>query len=124
MKNKNKLTMKSLQKQLEEIKAYNDKNINSKVKKVEEIDSKSTITHMKSSLFIMQLISGILVLGNKIPIIKKIVSLLIIYYGKTSIWKILLISRKIFIIINAIIGVFTVFKITGLGGESILANFV
>ena len=125
MINKNKLTLKSLQKQLDDIKAYKEQNINTKVKKVEEIDSKSTVTHMKSfPLFFMYGISWFILLANKIPIIRKLIPLLKAYYGKTSIWKLIIIFRKIFIVFNAIIGVYSVFKFTGIGSESILANFV
>ena len=57
-----------------------------------------------------------------IPIISKFVKLASLWYGKTSWWKLLVLSRKIFVVINAIIGLITVLKVTGFNADNILAS--
>lgn len=79
---------------------------------------------MKSSMFTLWLITGILSYASKIPFIKQIVSMLSLYYGRTTIWKILIKVRKIFILFNALIGVFMVFNTVGFSFDNILAGFV
>ena len=76
-----------------------------------------------SPLMFMTIISWILITANKIPLINKLTKMLSIYYGKTTFWRMLILIRKAFITINAIIGVITVFKISGIGYDSIMAGF-
>ena len=73
--------------------------------------------YMKSSLITLWVLSWVIALANKIPVIKGIITMLGLWYGRTTWWKILLkilrISRKTFIVFNAIVGVYAVFKMTG-----------
>lgn len=78
---------------------------------------------MKSSMFYLWLLTGILCYGRKIPIINKLISLLSVWYGKTTIWKILIKLRKLFVIFNALIGMLVIFKTTGYGVDTFWAHF-
>jgi len=146
MKN-TKLTLKSLQKELDLLKSNKaqmaaaaslaaEAHKKEELKKVESSDtSKSAIGHdikhsyinslvMKSSMMYLYLLSWIFLFINKMPYIKYIVTIMGAIYGRTTIWSLLIKIRKIFIIINALIGVYIVFKTTGFTSESFLANFV
>lgn len=79
---------------------------------------------MKSSGLYLWLITGILGYAHKIPYIGRIVTLLGIWYGRTTWWKILIKIRKVFIVINAIIGVYVVFKSVGFSTDNLFAGFV
>ena len=68
------------------------------------------------------LISGLLAYGSKIPVISKATKVLSVWYGRTTWWKMLIYMRKCFIIINAIIGVYTVFRITGFSTDNVIAG--
>ena len=68
------------------------------------------------------LISGLLAYGSKIPVISKATKVLSIWYGRTTWWKMLIYLRKCFIVINAIIGVYTVFRITGFSTDNVIAG--
>ena len=57
------------------------------------------------------------------PILGFIGKILKYYLGKTSIWGILVLSRKAFITINAMLGVFFILKLTGLDITMILSNY-
>jgi hypothetical protein len=57
-----------------------------------------------------------------IPFISKIVTLLSLYYGRTTFWKLLLKIRKAFVFINAVLGVWMVYKSVGFGADNILAG--
>ena len=70
------------------------------------------------------LFTAVLSYAHKIPYIKYIISTLSIMYGRTTIWKVLIKIRKGFIIFNAIIGVYMVFKTVGFSYDNILAGFV
>jgi len=50
---------------------------------------------------------------TKYHLFLKFISILSIYYGRTTIWKILVLLKKLFILFNALIGVYLVFKTTG-----------
>lgn len=78
---------------------------------------------MKSSMFMLWLITGVLSYAHKIPFIGRILTLLSMYYGRTTIWKILIKLRKAFVAFNAIIGVYMVYKSVGFGFDNILAGF-
>lgn len=111
MKNKSKLTMKALQAQLNELKVNKGK--------VQEVNQP-----MRSSFAYMYVLSWILFLANKLPFLAKIAGLLRLYYGRTSFWRMIIIARKLFIVLNAIIGVYAVLKLTGMQYGSFMANFV
>ena len=71
----------------------------------------------------MQLVAIGLYLGKKLPILGFVGKILHYYFGKTSFWSILVLSRKAFITLNAIIGVFFILKLTGLDITTILSNY-
>jgi len=77
----------------------------------------------ENSMFLLYIISGILAYAHKIPFLGRIISLLSIWYGRTTWWKILIKIRKLFIIFNALIGVLMVYKTVGFGYDNILAGF-
>ncbi len=79
--------------------------------------------YMQSSAFYLWLITGVLAYANKIPIIRNIIALLSLWYGRSTWWKILVKIRKAFITFNAIIGMYMVYKTTGFSFDHILAGF-
>jgi hypothetical protein len=79
---------------------------------------------MRSSMFMLWVITTVLAYAHKIPFIGRIITLLSIWYGRTTIWKILVRIRKIFIAFNALIGVYMVYKSVGFGPDNVLAGFV
>jgi hypothetical protein len=79
--------------------------------------------HMRSSMFYLWVISGILGYAHKIPFIGKLITLLSIWYGRTTIWKILIKVRKVFIAFNAAIGVYMVYKTVGFSTDNLFAAF-
>lgn len=126
MKTNKKLTMKQLKEELELLKAAKSKNpsTNSPLSGTHGSgighDIKNSYInrmYMKSSLITLWALAWVLALAKRIPMIKGLVSLLSLWYGRTTWWKMLVriftISRKLFIIINAIIGVYAVFKLSG-----------
>jgi hypothetical protein len=134
MKN-NKLTLKSIQKELELLKATKAKEVSSLEGREQESKTSNAIghdiknsyinnLHMKSSMIYLYLVSWFLLFLNKVPYIKYIISILSLIYGRTTIWSILVRTRKFFIIINAVIGMYIVIKTVGINHETLLANFV
>ncbi|SRR5258705_695110 len=129
----NKLTLKSLRAELDLIKSSkaqsktNSKPVTESHKSSVAHDIKNSYIqnlHMKSSMFTLWLVTGILSYASKIPFIKQILSLLSLYYGRTTVWKVIIKLRKIFILFNALIGVFMVFNTVGFSYDNILAGFV
>jgi hypothetical protein len=78
----------------------------------------------QSSMLHLWLITGILGYARKLPFLSKFISLLSLWYGKTTIWKILGKARKLFVILNALIGVYAVFKTVGFSFDNILIGFM
>lgn len=72
----------------------------------------------------MWLITGILGYARRIPFFNKFVSLLSLWYGRTTIWKLLGKTRKLFVILNALIGVYAVFKAVGFSFDNMLIGFM
>lgn len=97
---KNNLSLKQLQAELEALKAT------------------------KSSVPSMFLLSTLLSYGHKLPLIGTIFTKLSLWYGKTTIWQILVKIRKLIIITNALIGVYAVLSISGFSYDNILAGFM
>jgi hypothetical protein len=125
---KNKLTLKSLKQELENMKLKN-------VKSNKLIDDNPTTGHSiknsyinslysKSSGLLFYLVTAVIAYGHKIPFIGRIISLVGLYYGRTTIWKVLAKLRKIFIIVNALIGVYMVFKTAGFSSDNIIAGWL
>lgn len=70
----------------------------------------------ENSLLILYIISGILGYAHKIPFIGRLIAFASLYYGSgraTTWWQILVKIRKLFIIFNALIGIYIVYKTTG-----------
>jgi len=125
MKN-NKLTLKTLQLEIDKLqqKIKTSKVVNATPQGNQDIKhSYIQNLHMKSSMFMLWLATAVLSYGSRIPYIKQIISFLSIMYGRTTIWKVLVKLRKAFILFNAIIGVFMVYKTVGFSYENILAGF-
>ena len=70
-----------------------------------------------------QVLAIALYLGKRLPLLGMIGKILYYFLGKTSIWSLLVLSRKAFITLNALIGVFFVFKLTGIDITTILQNY-
>jgi hypothetical protein len=124
----NMLSLKALQAELEQIKSAQAQQVhnNHPHTDVAGHDIKGSYInriYMKSSSMLLFLLSGLLSYGHKIPFIAKIITVLSLWYGKTTWWRILIIIRKIFVVFNAIIGVFIVFKSVGFSIDNILAGF-
>jgi len=84
----NRLTLKQLKLELEQLKTSKSKSINPTPE-----THKSTVAHdiknsyiqnlyMKSSIFMLWLVSSILAYAHKIPYISKIITILTFWYGK------------------------------------------
>jgi hypothetical protein len=123
-----------LKEELELIKASKKSLSNSKTTKEENSHNAEVAGHdnigsyinriyMKSSMFWLYIITGVLSYAHKLPYIREVIGLLSLWYGKTTIWKILIKVRRIFIVFNALIGVMLVFKTTGFSSDNILAGF-
>lgn len=133
---KNKLTLKSLQQELERMKSESSALKSSvKNKPVSSADiTKSGVGHdikdsfiqrmyVRSSAFSLFLITGLLGYATKIPIIRKVLGLLGIFYGRTTIWKVISKIRRGFVLLNAAIGVYMVYKSVGFSTDNIIAGF-
>ena len=65
---------------------------------------------------ILLILSTIIAYGHKIPIIKSIIRFLRPFFGKSGIWLLLRKFRQIFLVVQAIIGIYSVFLIIGFNG--------
>jgi len=132
MKN-NKLTLKALKQELENLKATK-KSAVSKATPVTETHKSSVAhdiknsyiqnLHMKSSVLMLWGLSRVIYFAQKIPYLSKVVGFLSLVYGRTTWWKILLKIRKLFVVFNAIIGMYVVYKTTGFGVDTFWSNFI
>ena len=111
----NNLTLKALQEKLDKLekanKKSNNNNKNDQNKDSEITEGKENIIVRirKGGLPHYFIISTLLTYANKIPIINRFTSYIKKRYAKTSWLMLLIYFRKFFIVINAIIGVLTVF---------------
>ena len=132
MKNKNKLTLLQLKKQFEDFK-------NATVKQTEELKKTSLNNQinshptnipqntLKSSLVYVYLLSILSYIINKLPIFSKIkkisfIARILKFLGKSPFLTILVILRKGFILVNAIVGLFFVFNFLGTEPGSVMAG--
>lgn len=130
MKN-NKLTLKLLKQELDNLKKSKTSNTipdnkNSHNSEVAGHDIKGSYInriYMKSSMFWLYIITGVLSYAHKIPYIGRIITLLGLWYGRTTWWKILVKLRKAFVMMNAAIGLMVIIKTTGFGTDNIIAGF-
>ena len=102
----NKLTLKSLQDKLDKLEKSS--NINIEVR--------------KGGMPSLLLLSTILTYVNKIPLLDKVITYIGKRYAKYTWLQLLIYLRKCFIVFNAIIGVITVFKITGYSSDNWIAG--
>ena len=109
------LSLKALHAELEQLKSNN---LNSQTQATQGagVNTDSTgnqkiITRLykQSSFFLFWLLGVIITYAHKIPFVSKIVTVLSMWYGRTSWWQLLVKLSKIFVILNALIGVITVF---------------
>lgn len=137
MKN-NKLTLKALKEELENLKKSKTslKVTPSSIKRTTDTQNSNNSEvaghdikgsyinriYMKGSMFWLYIITGVLSYAHKLPYIKKLISLLALWYGRTTWWKILIKVRKMFIIFNAMIGLMIVIKTTGFSTDNIYAG--
>jgi hypothetical protein len=118
---KNKLSLKVLKQEIERLKASKD----SSIKKDIGHDIKHSYInklYTKSSALWLYILTGVLGYAHRIPYIGRIISLLSLWYGRTTIWKILIKIRKVFIVFNAIIGVYIVFKSVGFSTDNLIGG--
>lgn len=118
---KNKLSLKVLKQEIERLKASKD----STIKKDIGHDIKHSYInklYTKSSALWLYILTGVLGYAHRIPYIGRIISLLSLWYGRTTIWKILVKIRKVFIVFNAIIGVYIVFKSVGFSTDNLIGG--
>jgi hypothetical protein len=110
------LTLKELQRELEDLKK-------NKTNLVEHPQSKNKTPLIKrASALVLLIITGILGYAHKIPVVSKFLKLLSLWYGRTTWWKLLVYSRKLFVVSNAIIGVYTILSITGFSFDNIVTG--
>jgi len=117
--------MKSLQKQLDDLKSNNiikKDEINKTNNMVDNKVNKKPLLSM-SPLAILYLFTAFFSLLNKVPGVNRMISVLNVIYGRTTLWKLLVLTRKLIITLNAVIGVFFVYKFSGIGPDTILSNF-
>ena len=116
----NKLTLKLLQDKLDKLEksvpSGSDENSNNK-------DSENIIVRIrKGGAPMLFILSTLLTYANRIPIINRLIGYITKRYAKTT-WLLMLIKlRKLFVIINAIIGVITVFKISGYSSDNFICG--
>lgn len=124
---KERLTLKKLEEKLASLKAARAQKAaqDKSSKKGDAVTSTPGIINfgtMQSSLGLMYLISIALYIIKNIPFVGKIVSGLSLYYGRAKVTKILGYLRKLFVLFNALIGVLTVYKLTGALDGSVVAG--
>lgn len=112
----NKLTLKSMQSQIDSLLKQNqaltnEKNENIIVRLYKKLTSPA-----------MLVFTTLIAYGHKIPFISKYITFLSIWFGRTSWWRILVRIRKAFVIFNAIIGAFTVYKLTGYSTDTFIGG--
>lgn len=112
MKNNTKLTLTSLKKEMELL------------RKNSYQQPPLTSTPNTSKLLSLFSFTAILAYANKIPVLSKVIKLLGIWYGKTTWWGILVKLRKLFVVINAVIGVYTTISIVGFSPDNLIGGFM
>ena len=65
-------------------------------------------------------VTSLLSYGHKLPLVSKLIKLLSVWYGRTNWWKLLVNLRKAFVILNALIGVYATYKLTGFSPNNII----
>lgn len=116
MKNikQNNLSMKKLQAQIDAMKSNNTTN-----KDGGNIEIKIRKGFFGLPLF---LITTLLTNLHKIPFISRLTNVLSLWYGKTTWWRMLVITRKIFVAFNALVGIITVIIVSGFSMDNIIAG--
>src|SRR6187402_1580945 len=114
-----KLSMKQLQEQINALQADKVSLKNA----IKPTTFKDKFQAYKSSFLSLYAISWLLFIINRLPFVGRFAAFLSKTYGKTSIWKILVLTRKVFILCNALIGLWLVYDITGVSQGSFVAGF-
>jgi len=132
----NKSTIESLSKKLDQLKALEEAKAKAKAKTkvtqlqqaiaqelktsptlanqtVEIKDTKNGIFYRASSFTYLYFLSLFAFLFKKLPLTSRITTSLYNAYGKTSFWSLLVLSRKAFVIFNALLGMYAVVKASG-----------
>ena len=124
----NNLTLKALQEKLDKLEkgnkanSTNNKNDQNKDSEITPGKENIIVRIRKGGFPHMFIISALLTYANKIPFVNKLTGYIAKKYAKTT-WLLVLIKlRKAFIIFNAIIGVITVFKVTGYSSDNMIAG--
>jgi hypothetical protein len=94
---------------------------NNSINLVEHSKTKSPLLS-RASAPILFIITSLLSYGHKIPMVSKLINILSLWYGRTTWWKLLITLRKVFVVINALIGVYTVLKISGFSSDNLFAG--
>ena len=110
---KNMLNLKSLKAELDALKKANA------AVKEGYVDTKKSM-----SPFFPLILTTILTNLHKIPGVSKLTTLLKLWYGRTTWWKMLVTIRKVFVILNALIGVYAVISISGFSLDNLIIGFV
>jgi hypothetical protein len=120
----NNLSLKKLKAELDNMKSKQP-TVSSQTITTDKTGKHNIVTrfYRKSSLPVFWIFSTLLTYGNKIPIISKILKGLKWWYGRTTWWKLLVSMRKMFIIFNALLGVYTVFKMSGFSTDNLIGGF-
>lgn len=115
---KNMLSLKSLQEELELLKKT------SKATQTVSNGKQSIETTLftRGATPMLFVLTTLLTFAHKIPIVAKVTKLLSLWYGRTTRWQNLVSLSKFIVVINAIIGVYTVLKITGFSTDNILSG--
>ena len=128
MKN-NKLTLKALKQELEQLKSSKSKTTKNPIMENHKSNVGQDIKnsyiqnlHMRSSMLYLWLITAVIGYGSKLPYIGRIIAMMSLVWGRTTIWKILIKLRRFFVALNALIGVYIVFKTTGFTFDNVLAG--
>ena len=118
----NNLSLRALKAELDELKAKNasvaSHTITNDAKGNQVIKTRWSLNPMAA----LWIFSTILTYAHKLPVISKIIKLLAMWYGRTTWWTVLVKSRKMFVVLNALIGMYTLIGITGFSTDNIIAG--
>lgn len=124
----NNLSLRALKAELDELKAKNA-SVASHTRFSATNDAKGNqVIKTRWSLNPMAalwIFSTILTYAHKLPVISKIIKLLAMWYGRTTWWTVLVKSRKMFVVLNALSalrGMYTLIGITGFSTDNIIAG--
>ena len=119
----NMLSLKSMKAELDLLKGKSDPRVSSVTEKIDSNGNREIITRLRhGGMFPLMLLSTILTYAHNIPIISNIIKYFSDLYGRSLLWRILVRLRKLFIVLNAAIGIYMLFKVTGFSQDKIIAG--